>query len=253
MATTTHPISGSRSTRARGLCAPRGGRARSAVGRRSSFSTSPSPDAPANALSRYRRKDSNHPLVTCDDPAGWRRGAQDEPAGPRRRRPGHPDAAAQLRRRPCRHRRSRSGSRTAAPTTAAWKPAATSGCAPSAPPRSTTAAPPNSAKHSPPGPRPATPPASSRSPSRTTWTTRCPSWSTPSGPPGSASRRRRVAAAQAPPRHRRAHHRPGVHLGRPERLAPPLPRPAGPRPGPGRRRDRRAARAHPLAPDRQLP
>ncbi len=76
MATTTQPIRDSRSTRARDLCAPRGGRARSAVGRRSSFSSSPSPDAPANALSRYRRKVSNHPLVTCDDPTGWRRGAR---------------------------------------------------------------------------------------------------------------------------------------------------------------------------------
>jgi hypothetical protein len=76
MTTTTRPTTGSRSPRAREVCAPRGGRARSAVGRRSSFSTSLSPDAPANALSRYRRKVSNHPLVTCDDPAGWRRGAR---------------------------------------------------------------------------------------------------------------------------------------------------------------------------------
>jgi len=76
MATTTYPTAGSRSPRARDVCAPRGGRARSAVGRRSSFSSSASPDAPANALSRYRRKVSNHPLVTCDDPAGWRRGAR---------------------------------------------------------------------------------------------------------------------------------------------------------------------------------
>jgi hypothetical protein len=77
MATTTRPTTGSRSTRARGLGAPRGGRARSAVGRRSSFRTSPSsPDAPAQALSRYRRKVSNHLLVACDDPAGWRRGAR---------------------------------------------------------------------------------------------------------------------------------------------------------------------------------
>jgi hypothetical protein len=76
MATTTRPITGSRTTRARGLGAPRGGRARSAVGRRSSFSSSTVPVAPANALSRYRRKVSNHPLVACDDPAGWRRGAR---------------------------------------------------------------------------------------------------------------------------------------------------------------------------------
>ncbi len=71
----THPPDPAAPGRAN-LCAPRGGRARSAVGRRSSFSSSPSPAAPANALSRYRRKVSNHPLVACDDPAGWRRGAR---------------------------------------------------------------------------------------------------------------------------------------------------------------------------------
>src|SRR5580693_1739391 len=76
MATTTRPTTGTRSERARVLGAPRGGRARSAVGRRSSFSTSPPASAPVNALSRYRRKVSNHPLVACDDPAGWRRGAR---------------------------------------------------------------------------------------------------------------------------------------------------------------------------------
>jgi hypothetical protein len=76
MATTTRPTTESRTTRARGLGAPRGGRARSAVGRRSSFPSPTIPVAPANALSRYRRKVSNHPLVTCDDPAGWRRGAR---------------------------------------------------------------------------------------------------------------------------------------------------------------------------------
>ena len=76
MATTTRPTESSRTTRAREVCAPRGGRARSAVGRRSSFPTSPPTTAPANALSRYRRKVSNQPLVTCDDPAGWRRGAR---------------------------------------------------------------------------------------------------------------------------------------------------------------------------------
>jgi hypothetical protein len=76
MAATTRPTTGSPSRRARDLGAPRGGRARSAVGRRSSFSASTSPDAPANALSRYRRKVTNHPLVACDDPAGWRRGAR---------------------------------------------------------------------------------------------------------------------------------------------------------------------------------
>jgi Replication protein len=76
MATTTQPTTDSRSTRARGLGAPRGGRARSAVGRRSSFSSPYSPDAPATALSRYRRKVSNRPLVACDDPTGWRRGAR---------------------------------------------------------------------------------------------------------------------------------------------------------------------------------
>ena len=76
MATTTQPIHDSRTTRARGLGAPRGGRARSAEGRRSSFPSSPPAGAPANALSRYRRKVSNHPLVACDDPAGWRRGAR---------------------------------------------------------------------------------------------------------------------------------------------------------------------------------
>ena len=77
MPTTTRPINRSRNTRARELCAPRGGRARSAVGRRSSsFPSAPSPAAPADALSRYRRKVSNHPLVACDDPAGWRRGAR---------------------------------------------------------------------------------------------------------------------------------------------------------------------------------
>jgi len=76
MATTTYSTAGSRSPRAREVCAPRGGRARSAVGRRSSFSSPTSPDAPANALSRYRRKVSNHPLAACDDPAGWRRGAR---------------------------------------------------------------------------------------------------------------------------------------------------------------------------------
>jgi hypothetical protein len=76
MTTTTRPSPGSRITRARELCAPRGGRARSAVGRRSSLPSSRFPVAPANALSRYRRKVSNHPLVDCDDPAGWRRGAR---------------------------------------------------------------------------------------------------------------------------------------------------------------------------------
>ena len=76
MATTTQPIHDSRTTRARELCAPRGGQARSAEGRRSSFPTSPPARAPANALSRYRRKVSNHPLLACDDPAGWRRGAR---------------------------------------------------------------------------------------------------------------------------------------------------------------------------------
>src|SRR5580693_2124997 len=76
MATTTRPTTGTRSERARVLGAPRGGRARSAVGRRSSFPTPAIPAAPANALSRYRRKVSNHPLVACDDPAGWRRGAR---------------------------------------------------------------------------------------------------------------------------------------------------------------------------------
>jgi hypothetical protein len=76
MATTTRSTDSSRSPWARGLGAPRGGRARSAVGRRSSFRSSPVPVAPANALSRYRRKVSNHPLVACDDPAGWRRGAR---------------------------------------------------------------------------------------------------------------------------------------------------------------------------------
>ena len=76
MATTTRPTDLSRSPRARGLGAPRGGRARSAVGRQSSLRPSPAPVAPANGLSRYRRKVSNHPLVACDDPAGWRRGAR---------------------------------------------------------------------------------------------------------------------------------------------------------------------------------
>jgi hypothetical protein len=76
MATTTQPIYDARTTRASGLGAPRGGRARSAGGRRSSFPSSPPARAPANALSRYRRKVSNHPLVACDDPAGWRRGAR---------------------------------------------------------------------------------------------------------------------------------------------------------------------------------
>ena len=77
MATTTRPTTGTRTTWARGLGAPRGGRARSAGGRRSSFPTSPSvPAAPAHGLSRYRRKVTNHPLVACDDPAGWRRGAR---------------------------------------------------------------------------------------------------------------------------------------------------------------------------------
>src|SRR5215467_13175961 len=77
MATARLPMTDPRSTGARELCAPRGGRARSAVGRRSSsFPSPPSPAAPANALSRYRRKVSNHPLVACDDPAGWRRGAR---------------------------------------------------------------------------------------------------------------------------------------------------------------------------------
>jgi Replication protein len=76
MAMTTRPQIASRATRARGLGAPRGGRARSAAGRRSSFPSSPLTRAPANALSRYRRKVSNHPLAACDDPAGWRRGAR---------------------------------------------------------------------------------------------------------------------------------------------------------------------------------
>jgi Replication protein len=74
MTTTTRPAARGRTTRARELCAPRGGRARSAVGRRSSFPSPPA--APANALSRYIRKVSNHPLVACDDPAGWRRCAR---------------------------------------------------------------------------------------------------------------------------------------------------------------------------------
>jgi hypothetical protein len=76
MATTTQPTHDSRTTRARGPGVPRGGRARSAGGRRSSFPSSPPAGAPANALSRYRRKVTNHPLVACDDPAGWRRGAR---------------------------------------------------------------------------------------------------------------------------------------------------------------------------------
>jgi hypothetical protein len=76
MATTTYPAVGSRSPAARDVCAPRGGRARSAVGRRSSFSSPTSPDSPANAMSRYRRNVSSHPLVTCEDPTGWRRGAR---------------------------------------------------------------------------------------------------------------------------------------------------------------------------------
>jgi len=77
MTTTTRPASSSSGPRARGLGAPRGGRARSAGGRRSSPSpASPVPVAPANALSRYRRKVSNHPLAACDDPSGWRRGAR---------------------------------------------------------------------------------------------------------------------------------------------------------------------------------
>jgi hypothetical protein len=76
MATTAQPIGTSRSTRALDLGAPRGGRARSAIGRRSSFHSPASPVAHANALSRYTRKVSNHPLVACEDPAGWRRGAQ---------------------------------------------------------------------------------------------------------------------------------------------------------------------------------
>ena len=76
MAATTLPTDLSRTQRARGLGAPRGGRARSAAGRRSSSRSPAIPVAPANALSRYRRKVSNHPLVACDDPAGWRRGAR---------------------------------------------------------------------------------------------------------------------------------------------------------------------------------
>jgi hypothetical protein len=76
MATTTHSTTEYRTAGPHGLGAPRGGRARSAVGRRSSFPPAPSPSASANALSRYRRKVSNHPLVACDDPAGWRRGAR---------------------------------------------------------------------------------------------------------------------------------------------------------------------------------
>jgi hypothetical protein len=94
MAIMTQPISDSRNPRARGLGAPRGGRARSAVGRRSSSPYSPFPAAPANALSRYKREVSNHPLVTCDDPTGWRRGARmnlralaaGDPATPERQR-----------------------------------------------------------------------------------------------------------------------------------------------------------------------
>jgi hypothetical protein len=76
MAIATRDHRESRNRGARGLCAPRGGRARSAVGRRSSSPAAPSPAAPATALSRYRRKVSNHPLVACDDPTGWRRGAR---------------------------------------------------------------------------------------------------------------------------------------------------------------------------------
>jgi hypothetical protein len=76
MATAAQRNAEPRSNRARGLCAPRGGRARSAVGRRSPSPLSPPPAAPKTSLSRYRRKVSNHPLVTCDDPAGWRRGAR---------------------------------------------------------------------------------------------------------------------------------------------------------------------------------
>src|SRR5258706_1039804 len=75
MTATARPITGPRSARARDLGAPRGGRARSATGRRSAPHSSPAPAAPATALSRYTRKVSNHPLVACEDPAGWRRGA----------------------------------------------------------------------------------------------------------------------------------------------------------------------------------
>jgi hypothetical protein len=118
MTTTTLPSDDTRSPRARGLGAPRGGRARSAGGRRSSpCPTSPVPAAPATGLSRYSRKVTNHPVVTCDDPAGWRRGAR-----------------MNLR------ALAAAGSKTAPPTTSVWRPAATCGCARSAQLRSITTA-----------------------------------------------------------------------------------------------------------------
>ncbi len=135
----------------------------------------------------------------------------------------------------------RSGSRTAPRTTAGWRPAATCGCAPSAPPRSTTAAPPNSAKHSPPG--------QSKGHAASLVTITVPhDLDDPLSKLVDAERAawKRVTQGAAwqrlkrTPRYRRAHHRPGVHLGRRERLAPALPRPSDPRPGPGRRRHRRS-------------
>ena len=242
MATTTRPTTGSRTTRARDLGAPRGGRARSAVGRRSSFSSSPSPDAPANALSRYRRKVSNHPLVTCDDPAGWRRGARMNLRALAAADPDTPDAAAQLRRRPRRRpgrdpdqgrlrvllRLGDLRQRVAVPRLLRQDPP---------PPRRRT-------------PRRTRPPGTSQRPlgqSRHDHRPARPGRPAlqarrrASGTPGSTSPQ--GAAWQRLKRRlgdRRAHHRPGVHLGRRERLAPALPRPAGPRPGPGRRRHRRS-------------
>ena len=169
---------------------------------------------------------------------------EDEPARTRGSRPGHARAAAQLRRRPGR----RSGGdpdqgrlrlllrpgdlrqRLAVPRLLRQDPP---------PPRRRATRSPHHLGSE----RPRREPRHDHRPARPRRPALA-SWSTPSGPPGSAiTAGARLAAAQAPPRHRRAHHRPGVHLGRRERLAPALPRPARPRPGPGRRRHRRAARA----------
>jgi hypothetical protein len=76
MATSTRLAAASRSTRARGVCAPRGGRARSAVGRRSPFLFLLLPPLLGTHRLGVDAKNPNHPLAACDDPAGWRRGAR---------------------------------------------------------------------------------------------------------------------------------------------------------------------------------
>lgn len=67
----------------------------------------------------------------------------------------------------------------------------------------------------------------------------CPGSIAGSGPSGCGITAGQRGVTQAPPRRCRAHHRARVHPGQPQRLAPPLSRPARPRPGAGRGRHRR--------------